>query len=91
VALTSKERQALVAESHRLKPAVTLAAGEVTQSVVAHVQAAFTGRALIKVRINADLGEECDATAAALAQQVPCEIVKRIGRVVLLYRAPASA
>lgn len=88
MALAAKQRQALVAASHHLRPAVTLAAGEVSASVVAQVQSAFAGRDLIKIRVNADDGAACDALAAELAQRVPCEIVKRIGRVVLLYRAP---
>ncbi len=87
--LTAKRRQALIAASHHLKPVVTLATGDVSASVVAHVQAAFVGREILKVRINADRAEECDATATELAKRVPCEIVKRIGRVVLFYRPPA--
>ncbi len=87
--LTAKQRQAFVADSHQLKPAVILAAGDVSASVIMHVQTAFAGRELLKVRINADRGAECDATAAELAKHVPREIVKRLGRVVLLYRPPA--
>lgn len=85
MALTPKQRQALVAASHRLKPAVTVGAGNVSDSAVAQVRAAFAGHELIKIRVNADDGPVCDATATDLVQRVPCEVVKRIGRVVLLY------
>ena len=86
MALTPKQRQALVAASHRLKPAVTVGTGDVSDSVVAQVRAAFAGHELIKIRVNADDAPTCDAIAADLAHRVPCEVVKRIGRVVLLYR-----
>ncbi len=85
--LTGKERRTLLAESHRLRPVATIAAGELSDGAVEHVRASFVGHELLKVRIHADSGEECDATAAELARRVPCELVKRIGRVVLLYRA----
>jgi RNA-binding protein YhbY len=39
-----------------------------------------------KVRIHADSGAECEQAAAELAQRVPCEVVSRVGRVVLLHR-----
>ncbi len=89
--LSSKARQTLLAESHKLKPAAILSADALTDAAVAHVRAAFAGRELVKVRIQADSGAQCDAAAAELAQRVPCEIVKRVGRVVVLYRPSPGA
>jgi len=88
--LTPKERQTLVAASHPLKPVVVLKSGPVPPAVVEQVRRGFAHQELIKVRVQADSGEECDETGAELAVQVPCEVVKRIGRIVLLYR-PAEA
>jgi len=85
--LSAKERQALLAESHPLKAVATLSADALTDAAVEHVRAAFVGRELLKVRIQADSGDECDAAAADLARRVPCELVKRVGRVAVLYRA----
>ena len=85
MALTTKQRRALLAGSHRLKATVAIAAGEVSDAVVAHVRAGLAGRELLKLRIHANSGSECDAAAEELARRVPCEVVKRIGRVVLLY------
>jgi RNA-binding protein len=87
--LSPKERQALLAESHPLKAVATLSADAMTDAAIEHVRAAFVGRELLKVRIPADSGDECDAAAADLARRVPCELVKRVGRVAVLYRAAA--
>jgi RNA-binding protein len=87
LALTSAERRELVARSHTLKPVATLAAGELTDTAVAHVRTALTAHDLLKVRLQADTTAECDALAAQLAQRIPCEVVRRIGRIVILHRA----
>jgi len=87
VALTSNQRRRLLAQSHGVKVAVALPASKPDEAGVAHVRASFARRELVKVRINADSGRQCDAAAAELASGVPCELVKRIGRVVILYRA----
>ena len=86
MALSAKERRALLGSSHRLKPAVTLAAGVVSDGAVAHVRAALRDHRLLKVRVTSDERRECDAVAAELARRVPCELVKRVGRTILLYQ-----
>ena len=87
MAITPQQRRALLVEGHHLKPVATLAAGELSDGAVAHVRAAFTGRELVKLRVNADSGAECDGLAEELARRVPCEVVRRLGRVLLVYRA----
>ncbi len=84
--MTSQERRKLLAQSHTLRSLVTLAAEPVTDAVVAQVRACFAGRELIKVRVRADTHAECDAAADELTRRVPCELVKRVGRVAVLYR-----
>jgi len=86
VPLTSRQRRDLLAASHPLKPVVTVSHENVSPEAVAQVRAAFQREELIKVRIHAPTRKECDAAADHLARAVPCEIVTRIGRVVLLYR-----
>jgi RNA-binding protein len=91
MAITPQQRRALMVEGHHLKPVATVAAGEVSDGAVAHVRAAFVGRELVKLRVNADSGAECDGLGAELARRVPCEMVRRLGRVLLLYRAAEPA
>ena len=90
MALTAKERRELLAASHPLKPLATVSAAEVSEAVVEHVRAGFTSRPLLKIRVAADNNNECDSVASELVRRVPCELVKRVGRVVVLYRAPAD-
>lgn len=74
-----------MAASHRLKPVAAISADRLTDEAVVHVRACLADRPLVKVRIHAETAAECDAAAADVARRVPCEVVKRIGRVVLLY------
>jgi RNA-binding protein len=87
MAITPQQRRALMVEGHHLKPIATVAAGELSDGAVAHVRAAFVGRPLVKLRVNVDSGAECDVLAEELARRVPCEVVGRLGRVLLVYRA----
>ena len=89
--LSARQRQALLAASHTLKPTATLSADGLTEAAVEHVRASFTGRELLKVRIHADSGAECDAAAEELARRLPCALVKRLGRVAVLYRPSPDA
>lgn len=86
MALTAKQRRELLAASHPLKPLVTISPDNVSDDVVAQVRTAFTGRTLLKVRVNADHAAACDAVAAELVARVPCELVKRVGHVVVVHR-----
>lgn len=86
MALDAKVRRELVKRGHGLKAELSLSAGEISDAAVDHVRAFLAGRELGKVRIRADSAAECDEAAAELAGRVPCEVVSRVGRVVLLYR-----
>ena len=91
MSLTSTQRRALVARSHALQPVVSIGRAALRDSVIASVREAFNQRDLLKVRITADNAGECERVAVEVAARVPCEFVKRIGRVVLLYRATPLA
>jgi RNA-binding protein len=80
----------MLAASHALQPVVTVSAGNLTDAAVAQVRACFAHHELVKARIHADTGDECDVAAVELAARVPCELVRRIGRVALLYRPRTS-
>ncbi len=87
MALTGGERRKLAAAGNRLAATLTIAADNLTDAVVNHVRTALADRELLKVRIHTDTAEECDVAAAELANRVPCDLVQRVGRVALLYRA----
>ena len=84
--LNAKLRRELIKRGHGQKAELSVSAGEISDAVVEHVRTYMAGRELGKVRIRADSAAECDEAAAELAERVPCEVVSRVGRVVLLYR-----
>jgi len=89
--LRPEQRRALIARSHELQPSATISADQLTDSVIEHLRALLRRRELAKVRVRTDDRAECDRVAAELAALVPCEVVTRIGRVVLLYRPKEAA
>lgn len=88
--LSSGERRTLAAKGNRLKAQVIIRAGQLSEAMVAHVRQAFGQKELIKVRLSTDDRQECARAAEELAQRIPCELVQRVGRVVLLYRPAAQ-
>lgn len=86
MSLTAKQRRELLAASHALRPVATLSEEGVSEAAVGHVRTSFGGASLVKVRVATESRAACERIAAELAERVPCEVVKRLGRVVLLYR-----
>jgi len=84
--LEAKERRRLIAEAHHLKAAVTIAADELSDNIVAHVRDLLRQHPLTKVRVATDDRTTCEAVAEELARCVPCDVVTRVGRVVVLHR-----
>lgn len=84
--LTAAQRRELASQANRLSAQVVVSAGEVSDAVVAHVSRAFGKGELLKVRINTTDRAEAESTAAALAERIGGEIVKRLGFVAVIYR-----
>ena len=91
MALDARTRRELIKRGHGLKAELNVSAGEVTEAAVEHVRTFLASHDLGKVRVRADSGAECDQAAAELATRVPCEVVSRVGRVLLLYRPGKGA
>ena len=83
--LTSKHRAFLQALAHDKKPVILLGHKGVTDAVVKETQQALLTHELIKARLHDDGTLEEDATA--LATRAGAEVVARLGRVVVLYKA----
>lgn len=86
--LTTRDRRRLIGESHALSPIAVVSPEAIGDAVVAHVRACLDAHPLAKVRVNADDNATCDAVGAELAARVPCELVKRVGRVLVLHKPP---
>ena len=89
--LSSARRRELVALGNHVKANVIVRADELSDATVNHVRQAFGRKELIKIRINSNDRQQCLHAAEQLAEQVPCELVQRIGRVALLYKAETAA
>jgi RNA-binding protein YhbY len=86
----STRRRRLAARAHALKPLATLSPERLDDGAIAHVRQLLQAHELAKVRIDCDDRSAFEAAAAEVAVRVPCEVVQRIGRVVVLHRAPAA-
>ena len=88
--LSAAQRRELAAQGNRPKSAISIAPGELGPSVIEHIRRAFAERELLKVRVATDERTDTASVAEQLAAEVPCEVVQRVGRVLLLYRERAE-
>jgi RNA-binding protein len=84
--LTPKERQALKARSHALKPVVLLGASGLTEAVIKEIDRALTAHELVKVKVPGDDRAEREAMFAKLADQLSAAPVQIIGKLLVFYR-----
>ncbi len=88
--LDGRQRRALASQGNRIKATIALRTDDLSESVVQHLRSALLKHPLLKVRLAGDDRAARDRFAAELAARVPCELVRRIGRVALLYRQPSD-
>jgi RNA-binding protein len=87
MALSGKQRRALRALGHHLKPLLQVGHAGVTPSVVAALEQALHDHELVKVRILEHAPEPRGTVAQALSSSTSSEVAQVLGRTVLLYRA----
>ncbi len=83
--LTNAARRQLAARANRLDASMTVGARGVTDAITAQVRQSLHKHELIKIRVRADKGDEADEVGQELARRVPCHVVQRVGKVVVLY------
>lgn len=84
--LTPKEKNALKAKAHALKPVVMIGAKGLTEAVIAESEEAIKAHELIKVKIaSAEKGIR-EETAAVLIDALDAELVTMIGRIAIIYK-----
>lgn len=84
MSLTSKQRSALKALAHHLKPVVSVGAKGVSDAVVVETERALTAHELIKVRVHE--ADDLDAAIADLAARVGAELIAVRGKNAILFR-----
>lgn len=88
--LTSKQRQFLKGRAHALSPVVRVGKGGLTPAVVEEAKTALRAHELVKVRIEADDGDDRREMAERLAQDAGAQLVARVGKVAVLYKERAE-
>jgi putative YhbY family RNA-binding protein len=86
IQLTPKERQALKARAHGLKPVVLLGASGLSSPVMKEIDRALVAHELIKIRVPGDDRDERDSVFAEVAEALSAARVQAIGKLLVLYR-----
>jgi putative YhbY family RNA-binding protein len=84
--LTPKERQALKARAHGLKPVVLLGAAGLSPSVVREIDRALLAHELIKVKVPVEDRGEREQIFATVAESLSAARVQAIGKLLVLFR-----
>ena len=90
--LLGKQRRALRARAHHLKPVVSVGTAGMSDGVLAELGIALDQHELVKIRIAADDREQRKKLIDDLCTGTNAELIQRIGHTAVLYRErPASA
>lgn len=84
--LTPKQKQALRAQAHALKPVVLLGQNGLTESVLNEIDTALTAHELIKVRIPGQDREDKKQMVEAIATVTTAEAIQTVGHIATFYR-----
>lgn len=84
--LKGKDRRALRALGHHLRPVVQIGHQGVTPAVVEATSRALEDHELVKVKVLESAPQDRFATARGLAEATASELVQVLGRTILLYR-----
>jgi putative YhbY family RNA-binding protein len=86
IQLNPKERQALKARAHALKPVVQLGNAGLSGPVMKEIDRALTAHELIKVKVPGDDRDERDSLFAEVAEALSAARVQAIGKLLVMYR-----
>jgi RNA-binding protein len=86
MALTGKQRQYLKGLAHALSPVVRIGKGGLTDAIIEETKKSLASHELIKVRVEADDGDERRALASKLAVAADAEVAGNVGKIAILYR-----
>ncbi len=84
--MISKDKQALRAAAHQLKPVVLLGAKGLTPSVVQEIDIALTAHELIKIKLTGVEREDKSALLETLCADLGADLIQTIGHIAVLYR-----
>ncbi|MGT2887814.1 ribosome assembly RNA-binding protein YhbY [Streptococcus didelphis] len=88
--LTSKQRAFLKAEAHQLKPIVQIGKNGLNNPIKTSIRNALDARELIKVTLLQNTDEDIHSVAETLEEEIGCDTVLKIGRILILYKVSAK-
>lgn len=86
IPMISKDKQALRAAAHSLKPVILLGSKGLTDAVLQEIDVALTAHELIKIKLPAIEREEKAAFLKIICDTLGTTLIQQIGRVAVLYR-----
>lgn len=85
--LTPRERSALRAAAHPLKPVVLIGDNGLTEAVLKEIDRALSAHELIKVRAGTAERGDRDEMLAAICEALSCAPVHHLGKMLILFRS----
>ncbi|EOH88024.1 ribosome assembly RNA-binding protein YhbY [Enterococcus asini] len=87
--LRGKQKRFLRSKAHHLQPIFQVGKGGLNEAMIHQIAEALEKRELIKITLLQNTDEIAEEVAEVLHQEINCEIVQIIGRVVVLFK-PSS-
>ncbi|BCA85609.1 RNA-binding protein [Enterococcus saigonensis] len=87
--LRGKQKRFLRSKAHHLQPIFQIGKGGISGPMIIQIGEALEKRELIKVSLLQNTDEIATEVAQILTEEVNCQVVQIIGRVLVLYR-PSS-
>ena len=84
--LSPKQRQALKAQAHALKPVVMIGQNGLTDAVVREADMALKAHELIKIRVRNDDRDEREQFAQIFCERLNAHLVAHSGKLIILWR-----
>lgn len=84
--LSSKQRAWLRAKANQLPAGFQIGKNEVTETVIADLDALLTTHELVKITVHKTAANDCKELADILAASSGAEIVQIVGRRIVIYR-----
>lgn len=87
--LTSKQRAFLKSEAHSMKPIIQIGKNGLNDQIKTSVRNTLDARELIKVTLLQNTDEDIHDVAEVLEDEIGCDTVLKIGRILILYKESA--
>ncbi|KAF1300188.1 MULTISPECIES: ribosome assembly RNA-binding protein YhbY [Enterococcus] len=84
--LRGKQKRFLRSQAHHLQPIFQVGKGGVNEAMIKQIEEALEKRELIKISLLQNTEEVADEVAETLQNEIRCDVVQIIGRVLVLFK-----